>query len=492
MKKTNIYLSVFAIMASMFISCGDNDNFSKEHILTDNEIKELARQDSIREAQKNKINADLILEYTANVVVSANLYTGVDVEVEMSKIAQLFDITEEQLLAGIDEEAGAPEINGFAINWSDRKEIAGKSNTNAPWGHWWSAKGDVTGWGDDAMTFAEFNSETKSFHVGQFPGHLTIGQNIKFIECLKYNDKRAAVVIDLNAIDAPKVEASIVDIQEISVEVIPNNSYVQTPVQFDINKTFSDLGISSMDEVQFLGVKQDGSYSQETVTGKGFWYDKEGYVGDHGDNASVYTNYGEVGDDDCIGIGQMPDQMQPGMSVTIQYGFLANNKIVMLKITVIVNAYEDPEEKPAGEPTVIEENISMTKQYDNTYTPVNFDVKDILKDAFKMTTYEIFQAKNNGSLKIYINEESEEEPAYTADSPGYWIDEQGIPTEYGTGYIWCSLGGSETELYLYGGNHPSNCPTEGTTIQTKVIVLCNGGKAIFNLTYEITPGIDIE
>ena len=136
MKKTNIYLSICAIMASMFISCGDNDNFSKEHVLTDDEIKEIARQDSILEAQKNKINADLILEYTANVVISSNLYTGVDVAVEMDKIAQLFDISEEQLLSGIIKEDGAPDVKGFAINWSDRSDTGGATNTNSPWGHW--------------------------------------------------------------------------------------------------------------------------------------------------------------------------------------------------------------------------------------------------------------------------------------------------------------------------------------------------------------------
>ena len=188
----------------------------------------------------------------------------------------------------------------------------------------------------------------------------------------------------------------------------------------------------------------------------------------------------------------MPNQMQAGMSVTIQYGFLANNKIEMLKITVNVEEYQDPEEKPVGDPTIIEETISMTKPYDNTYTSEIYDVQDLLKDAFKMTTYEIFQAKNNGSLKVYLNEESEEEPSYTADAPGYWIDESGNPVAYSAGHIWCSLGGSETELYLFGGNHPENCPTDGTTIHTKVIVTCNGGKAIFNLTYEITPSVVAE
>ena len=110
-----------------------------------------------------------------------------------------------------------------------------------------------------------------------------------------------------------------------------------------------------MDDIKFLGVKEDGSYAQEAVTGTGFWYDMNGFVGEYGDNASVYTTYGDFEDDE-IGIGQMPDNLEEGQSFTIRYAFLANNKIEMFRITVNVIAYEDPETPPAGTPTAIEKN----------------------------------------------------------------------------------------------------------------------------------------
>lgn len=53
-----------------------------------------------------------------------------------------------------------------------------------------------------------------------------------------------------------------------------------------------------------------------------------------------------------------------------------------------------------------------------------------------------------------------------------------------------SLGTSETELYLYGGNHPENVdPAHGTTIATKYIITCNGGKVIVNLCFEIKGAV---
>ena len=41
------------------------------------------------------------------------------------------------------------------------------------------------------------------------------------------------------------------------------------------------------------------------------------------------------------------------------------------------------------------------KAYDDYYGSIQFDVKDALRDAFKMTTYEIYSAKMSGDLKIY-------------------------------------------------------------------------------------------
>ena len=63
MKKLYIYI-LLSVLIGGLISCEDYDEFSKLHDLTDAEIAEIARQDSIEKAQKEMINADLLLEYT--------------------------------------------------------------------------------------------------------------------------------------------------------------------------------------------------------------------------------------------------------------------------------------------------------------------------------------------------------------------------------------------------------------------------------------------
>lgn len=493
MKKYIFYVVALGFLSSLgIISCDDNTDVCKEHILTQDEIDEMARQDSIQNEQMNKINADLVLEYQVDITISQVAYDGGSVTVEMDKIAELFEISEEDLLAGIALEDGAPEIQGFAIEGSTHADNMTASNSNATWGHWFDADGNVVAWGDNAMVCCEYNTEDRFFNIMQYPKHLTDGQKVKVIEGLKYGEKRAAVVITIIAHDAEEISAPIVSTQKISIDVNPASTYDMNNVKFDADQLMVDLGISSMDDVKYVGVKSDGSYVQESDAGtNGFWYDKDGFASGFSDDARVYTSYG--GDDwvvDEIGIGQNPGKMTEGDRVTVKYGMLANNKIVMIEITVNVVSYDDPETAPSGDPITSELTVSLSKDYDNTYSSVNFDIKDILREAFKMTTYQIHRARVSGDLKIYCGEETSEEVSYTADVPGYWLDQNGASAKYADGLCWVSLGTSETELYLYGGNHPENVdPSYGTTVTTKYIITCNGGKVIVNLSFEIKGSV---
>lgn len=483
----NLVLTVLAFLVIGLVSCGDNIDFSKEHVLTAEEIAEMKRQDSVAKAEKERINANLVLNYTVDINISKTAYAGAMLAIETERIAELFEITKEQLLAGIAGEAGAPEIKGFAIEWTTRADVGSASNTNAPWGHWWDINGNVTTWGADAMVFAEFNPETGEFHVGQYPGHLTDGDTIKFIECLKYNEKRVAVVITVLAHAPGQITAQVVNTQNLTINITPKADYSQDSLEFDHAKTLSDLGVASMSGVKFLGVNKDGSYSLETTTKNGFWYDKEGFVGSWGDNASVFVTYGDGMLPNKIGIGQMPNKLAEGESYTIKYGFLANNKIEMLQIKVNVVGYVDPETPPTGTPTTLTRDINLSKPYSNDYASIKVDLKDIMRDAFKMTTHQIHKAIASGNLKVYLNNVPDPivDPTYTADVPGYWIKADGTPGSWGESVVWCSIGHNDTSLYLFGGNHPDNA-VAGNKVTTKMIILCNGGQVILNITFELT------
>ncbi|WP_340114895.1 DUF4859 domain-containing protein [Maribellus mangrovi] len=484
MKKISILLILSLIITVGLFSCKDNEGFSNMHDLTEDEIAEIARQDSIAQAQKERINADLVLEYSLDVTISAASYDGGSLEIELDKIAEIFGITEEELIAGIAGESGAPEVKGFAIAGSTHADIAGASNTNAPWGHWWDRRGDLTEWGDSAMVFAEFYPDNGYFTIGQYPGHLTAGQEVTFIEALKYNEIRVAVKITVNAIAAGEITATVVSTQDLSIEVTAKSSYDADSLQFDLAQALTDLGVGSMDEVTFIGVNEDGSYATEyTADPPGYWYDLNGFVGGWGDNASVYTNYG-VFADGYIGIGQYPDHLAAGETYNIKYGIMANNKIVMLNITITVAGYIDPETAPEGDPEDVTIDIELSKPYSDDYANVTADIQETFRQAFKMTTYQIHQAIGDGTFKLYQGAISETDPEYTADAPGYWLDGDGTAVGWADGVVWTSVGHSETALWLYGGNHPDNAAA-GSTVTTTYIATCNGGSVTINLTFKV-------
>lgn len=482
MKNLYIYM-LLSILVVGIMSCKDNQDFFKPHILTDAEIAEIARQDSIEKAQREMINANLILNYSLELQTSASQYSGEMVDIEMDKLAELFELSEAEILAGIAGESGAPEIKGFAIEGSTHADNMTASTTNAPWGHWWDIKGDVTSWGDDAMLFAEFDTENGAFFVGQYPGHLVDGDTIKFVEALKYNELRAAVVITVYPKAPGQVVASVVSEQDLTVDLTPKSVYDADSVQFDLNKVLSDLGVNSMEEVAFIGVKEDGSYETEAVTGNGFWYDFSGNIGEWGDNAAVYTNYGDFVEN-YISVGQFPDHLTADMSFTLKYGFMANNKIVMLNVTINVQGYVDPETAPTGDPEALVIDVELAKPYSNDYASVTYDIRETLRNAFKMTTYQIHQAINSGELKLYQGAISEEDPAYTADAPGYWLKEDGTAGGWAESLVWTSIGHNETELWLFGGNHPDNA-VAGNVVNTTYIATLNGGSVTINITYTV-------
>lgn len=344
MKKLFNIIGAFALFATMCLtSCGDNTDFSSPHVLTDDEIAEIKRQDSIKQAELNRINADLVLEYTVEDYASASNWINKSLEIDLNAIGQVFGLTAQQVKDGINQESGAPEITGFAILASNHRDVSTASTTNGTWGHWWTTEGDLCNkYNDDnSALFCEWNGDT--FTVGQYPGHLTEGQEVTVIEGLKYGDKRVAVKITFKCIAREEVKATIVDTKELKAEFAASaDSYDGTTVEFDINDVMSKLGVSSPKDITVIGFDANGGYVQEFTANAGFWYDKAGIPCAYGDDAVAFMEYwgnqdeAEESDQKVLSIGQFPGHLQAGDTFTLPIGFLANNKIVKMVVTVTV------------------------------------------------------------------------------------------------------------------------------------------------------------
>lgn len=343
MKKIFLLMGVFALMMTMglFTSCGDNKDVSSYHILSDAELDELARQDSIKKAQKNRIDADLLLQYTVEDYASASTWTSKNVEIDLDAIGKLFGLTADEVKAGINKEDGAPEITGFAIKNSDHADYSTASTTNGSWGHWWSAKtNDPCQYSEGNLAcYCEWNGEY--FVVGQNPGALSVGDSCICYECLKYEDKRVAVKIAFKIIERGEVKASIVDTKDVACEFAASeDAYDGTSVEFDIDDVMSKLGVSSPADIQIIGWDADGKVVQEHTSNTAFWYTADGYPGSYGETVAFieYMGASPETDEDLnhLVIGQMPGSLTAGQTVTMPLGMMANNKIVKLVVNLTV------------------------------------------------------------------------------------------------------------------------------------------------------------
>ncbi len=488
-------------------SCDDYTDFSNPHILTDDELAEMARQKRIADSLRQVINADAIIEVTV-IDYPTTMWGGQLLTLDFTKACEVFELTEDEILSGLHQAPGAPEITGFAIQGTTHADYTNPSNTNNPyWGHWWRLDGDVaTSYSEDASRFfVEWNGhydEEKGqnvdayFTVGQYPDRCVAGDEFKVIEGLKYKDKRVVWVITYQIIERGEVTGGVVFEQTIDVVMNPRVTYDSDAVDFDINGVMAALGVTEMngDEVAVIGVNADGSYNQVPTANGGFWYDALGYPCVY--PGSFYIEYNGFMDEEGLSylhVGQMPGELQSGYEASAKLGFMYGDKIAMLTVNLHIVAYDDPETPPAGEPTTDSEiNVVIEKPWTDDYANVRFDVRDALREAFKMTTYQIHMAKVNGDLRIYckdIPEEIPEEMSYTSDVPGYWLDADGNVTTYGNeSAVFVCLGSSETELWMYAGNfHDAATCAPDTEVTTTYYICCNGGIVKANITVKIGP-----
>ena len=460
----------------MMTSCGDNENFSVDHVLTADELAEMRRQDSIAEVMRNTINADLVLTYDCEFYVSESSYDGTTVTVDIDQIAQLFGLTHEQVIAGIAEEEGAPEILGLAIEGSTHADNMTKTNTNSSWGHWWSAEGNVTQWGADAYVFAEYDPEAEVFNVGQYPGHCVAGTTYQFIEGLRYQDYRVAVVIRAKATERGEVVASVVGTQELTLKTKTTYGYeAETVPGFDADKLISDLGISSINDAAWLAVKTDGSYAQEyNADFDGFWYDMQGFAGQWGDDASVYC--GHV--NDTIVVGQFPARLEAGTNLTIQYGAIANDKIELLTIHVIIEAGDDIN---AAE-VVDTQNLSLIQKTTYGYESVEVPGQDLNKAMADLGVTSLGDITWIGVLP-----DGTYTQAYTADPNAFWYDMDGYVGSWGdNASVFCGLYDGVIKL----GQYPDHLHA-GDQVTAHYGAYANGKIVLFNITLTIAASDDI-
>ena len=117
-------------------------------------------------------------------------YTGTTVSVinegDMEELAQAF-VMQPSLIASKIMEANAMPAEGQIAFAAVQADGSLEYNCTANGlGFWYDKAGNAIGWGDDSYVYSEFNKDTFTFTIGQFPDHCTAGDTYTIREALVY------------------------------------------------------------------------------------------------------------------------------------------------------------------------------------------------------------------------------------------------------------------------------------------------------------------
>ncbi|SKB26858.1 protein of unknown function [Parapedobacter luteus] len=111
----------------------------------------------------------------------ASGYVGTSVVAPATYIAEVFRLQTEDLSTLLGN-----SIVFYAIEPDG--SLNSNSTANAP-GHWFNRDGKVVAWGDEARIFSEYNGDTFTFSIGQYPDRLASGDTYTVKQAMVYTNR---------------------------------------------------------------------------------------------------------------------------------------------------------------------------------------------------------------------------------------------------------------------------------------------------------------
>ncbi|WP_339424027.1 DUF4859 domain-containing protein [Sphingobacterium sp. MYb388] len=122
---------------------------------------------------------DITFNQHVNLTVSATEYGTEQVVVNANQLGQAFAVQP----GDIANLMANGKIKFYAIEPNGNLNPTATANG---YGHWFSATGNVTNWGVSSVLFSEFNENTLTFTIGQFPAALATGNIYTIRQALVY------------------------------------------------------------------------------------------------------------------------------------------------------------------------------------------------------------------------------------------------------------------------------------------------------------------
>ena len=177
------------------------------------------------------------------------------------------------------------EIDDFYMLDSDI-DFAGKNQEGV--GYWVAIDGAVINWGDNAMFYVTPKADDFSkFGIGQYPGHMNVGDSVRATIYFLANSKYYQLGIDLVIVEPKQVDVVFESVAQRSIEVqqVPGEYVWTSGVEIPEAWVEEQIGTADWTLYALATLNDDGSekegnarYSKSyTCTPyPGFWMDAEG------------------------------------------------------------------------------------------------------------------------------------------------------------------------------------------------------------------------
>lgn len=270
----------------------------------------------------------------------------------------------------------------------------------------------------------------------------------------------------------------------------------------DLTDAFGTIegGVQIDHQVSFFAINKSTGYDNPgfTANGLGHWFDGAGDVVGWGATAHLYSEFDA--ETFKFFIGQYPDRLEEGQTYKIIQAVKKGTYRMAFVFNVKVGApppdYVDPETPPVGVPKVVEKEFEVNQTFASDWSAnTKIDLKEVLRDAFKKTTYQIHKAIENNELVFSgvntdgsIYKDGEGKPLSTANHPGHWFAINGNVTTWGDvtnkPFVYSEFAHDNALLEMSIGLHPENAKA-GDQTSIKQIAEYNGGKVTLIFKFKV-------
>lgn len=468
--------------------------------------------DNGEEEEKGNPSEEGYVETTieVNVVLKdgvSNVYDGVTAVVPGDKVLEALDMTATEFYTAMGTYTGsALEMTTSQQNNTIMFGVAdGNDTDNFKWvpsssnnyGHWFTAEGNICGWGDTAIFFTESQCEWGlespdaetldamwNVTVGCFPGRTHAGETYKATEVFFITDEDDVenyvyIVWNIKIEAAEEVKLNVVATQEVNFTSEFNDSFIHTDLVSEIDAAAlqSAIGVS-LEEADVYGMNADNTPG--LAPGKNFWFTaEEGNLTGYGAGAGLCIN-DDAGTNSwawCM----YPDETLAGKTIKGAIAFVNPTTLnaYVVKVSVVLS-------------TIDYLIINTLVSYEEGVSPYTLTENNIaaIAEALGVETLDLAAIGGDIAIKGVNADGSIYDGAYTANN-GYWYTLEGNVTD------WAGIEAAEyVGAYIeYAGEGTFNCglwEETGVTATVKLALVKGDKTAVLTFNLEVDEAKSFE